>query len=96
MVLMENRSSSHNLAFSAQKFIDSRRVCTNSSNKVRSGVTKTLIETTVGKTGQWFGEVVSLIIQTYQTNKKISLICVYFSPSRDGTRKLGAKKKPEN
>ena len=82
---MENRSSSHNLAFSAQKFIDSRRACPNSKNEVGSGITKTLIETTVNKTRRWVGEVVSLIIQTYQTNIYISLVCVSFFQSR-GTK----------
>ena len=68
MILLENRSSNHNLALSAQKLTDSMRACRNSINEVRSGITKTLIETTVYKTRRWFGEVSSLSIQTYQKN----------------------------
>ena len=51
---MEYRSFSHNLAFSVQKIIYSMRACTNFFNEIRSGFSKTLIETTVDKTRRWF------------------------------------------
>ena len=65
---MEKRSPSHNLAFSVHKIIDSMRACTCSINEVRSGSSQKLIDTTVVKTRRWFGEVLSLIIQTYRKN----------------------------
>ena len=65
---MEKRSPSHNLAFSVQKHIDSMRAFTSSIIEIRSGSSQKLIETTVVRTRRWIGEVLSLIIQTYQTN----------------------------
>ena len=68
MVLMEKRSPSHNLVFSVQKLIDSMRAFTSSTIEIRSRFGQNLIETTVVRTKRWIGEVLSLIIQTYQTN----------------------------
>ena len=65
---MEKRSPSHNLAFSLQKLIDSMRAFTSSIIEIRSGSSQKLIETTVVRTRRWIGEVLSLIIQTYQKN----------------------------
>ena len=88
---MEGLSPSHNLAFSVHKIIDSMRACTSSIIKVRSGFSQKFIETTVVRTRRWFGEVLSLIIQTYQKNLKISLICVSFSITWNETQKRAAQ-----
>ena len=65
---MGKRSPSHNLAFWVQKLIDSMRAITSSITEVRSRSSQKLIETTVVRTRRWIGEVLSLFIQTYQTN----------------------------
>ena len=88
---METRSPSHNLALPVHKIIDSMRLCTTSIIEVRSGSTQKLIETTVVRTRRRFGEVLSLIIQTYQKNLKISLICVSFSITWNETQKRAAQ-----
>ena len=88
---MEKRSPSHNLPFSVHKIIDSMRACTSSIIEVRSGSSQKMIETTVVRTRRWFGEVLSLIIQTYQKNLKISLICVSLSITWNETQKRAAQ-----
>ena len=82
---MEYLSSSHNLAFSDQKSINLMRACTNSIIEVCSGFIKKLTETTDQKARRRFGDFLSLIIQTYQTNLKISQFWVTFFSSR-GTK----------
>ena len=67
------------------------RACTSSIIEVRSGSIQKLIETTVVRNRRWFGEVLSLIIQMYQKNLKISLICVSFSITWNETQKRAAR-----